>query len=116
MLLCFLSSSDAGNNAMKAFDAIDKIRKEVEAVERPDVGHPSISPKDKPLLQSAVPVASSKHEVSAEATSEHEVSAEEFFSNESSQDMIISNDKLKTEDETEGWEFDELEELKKESN
>lgn len=107
---------------MKAFDAIAKIRKEVEAVERPDVEHPSISPKDKPLLQSAVPVAASKQETSAEATSEHEVSAEEFFSNESSQDMIISNDKAKTdenvhfEDETEGWEFDELEELKKESN
>lgn len=83
---------------------------------------PSISPKVKPVSQSAVPVVASEHEVSTKATSEHEVSPEEFFSNESSQDMILSNDQAKTDenvhfqDETEGWEFDELEELKKESN
>ena len=113
----FSSSNDAGNNVMKAFDAIGEIRKDVEAIERPNVDDAflSISPKAKPLLQSAEGVATSKHEMSTEATSDHEISAEDFFSNESSQEMIISNEKIKThaQDETEGWEFDELEELKK---
>ena len=99
---------------MKAFDAISEIRKNVEAIERPNVddAFSSISPKAKPFLQSAGAVG----EMSTEATSDHEMSAEEFFSNESSQEMIISNEKVKThvQDETEGWDFDELEELKKE--
>lgn len=112
---------DIEDNVAKAFDAIEQFRKEVEAVERPVISEQGdseaktrrASTKTKPSLRWADPVTHSKKE-----TMQPE---DDFFEQESRLEMLergSNPDTIKKDDnvdagaheETEGWEFDEIEE------
>lgn len=112
---------DVDDKVAKAFDSIDQFRKEVESVERPVISEqgvseaktPRASTKTKPSLRWADPVTHSEKEATQPE--------DDFFEQESRREMLergSNPDTIKEEDnvdagaheETEGWEFDEIEE------